>query len=166
MGHNSGLSKVGALGKQKPLKREEIEPALESGQMETIQDILRPHVEQSVETLVKAQTDEESKWTTRVSAAKTVLEIAHGKPAPMPQEAKGGGGGLVVNILNLASGEPERVGIAIQEAIEGFVEMEVRPHEAPKEDRPLAGEASDGWEGDRPDTDDDGHDDPGHGEAG
>ena len=84
---------------------------LADGENIGLTDLARPHAAIAMETLVKAADPKRSRkvgWATRVSAARSILEMAFHRPAAAPL-AGVDHGQINVTILNMTAGDSERI---------------------------------------------------------
>lgn len=78
----------------------------DDGDRVVVQRLCEEYRAEAVETMVEVMRNATG-MRDRVTAAKTILEYADGKPTQVVQQV--GGTGLVVNILKLSTGKVERV---------------------------------------------------------
>jgi hypothetical protein len=80
---------------------------LDAFEVNPAQKAAREHVPLAIQTLKDVAEKADAPPGARVSAASKILETAYGKPGMIQIPDATGGGGIVVNILNLSSGKQQ-----------------------------------------------------------
>jgi len=127
MGHETGLPHAGAVGLRKPLNAEietapvgedtghltddQILAALEKNQLSEVRQLARTHTDLAIRTLAKICRSTKHAAAPRVTAARALLEWAHGKPAQQVGTRVPGSGDskMKVIILKLSDGSTEEL---------------------------------------------------------
>ena len=120
MGHKSGLKAAGAKGKEVPMSRTEVESALIDAEDIDIKQLAREHDRAAIGVLGKAvarKGGDKAPWAVSTGAAKTLIEIGHGKSETREGEKKEGGLTVIINQLT-SDDQLERVVSGVQIAKE------------------------------------------------
>jgi hypothetical protein len=112
MGHKSGLKHTEAKGKGVPMTRNELESELDAGHEVDIKEIARKHDKAAISVLaraVKRRGKDKAPWAVATGAAKTLIEIGHGKSETREPEDKTGGLTIVINELTIGGQSETRI---------------------------------------------------------
>ncbi len=123
MGHESGLEHSGAVGKKTPrdtelvegedvghLSDDQILETLERNQLSKVKRLAGDHTEDAIRALAQIMKNKKCAPAPRVTAARALLDYAHGRPGQQftPRESASGDK-LKIVILKLADGTTEEL---------------------------------------------------------
>ena len=120
MGHKSGMKSVGAKGKEAPMSRTQVESALIDAEDIDIKQLARDHDRAAIGVLGKAvgrKGKDKAPWAVSTGAAKTLIEIGHGKSETREAERKEGGLTVIINQMTTED-QLERIVSGVQIAKE------------------------------------------------
>ena len=94
---------------------EDVEKALEAGPRSAVQQAAVVHRELAIDTLADCMKDGESPWSSKVSAANSMLAYSDGRPS-VNRQTGNTNAGITINIMKLSDGTQEQVVLDVQPA--------------------------------------------------